>query len=153
MTDATALAELDYRPLTDDRDIERLVNVLLERPSVARTWIMLLDDQLRSTRVIIPIDDLPNDPQAPAAMPSGGPVSAARVLGDRIAQIVDQTPAASVVVIWERPGVPGTDPHLIRWVEGMREGFSRNPLALRAQLVLTDEGARILGGSASSRVA
>ena len=72
MTDTTALAELDYRPLTDDRDIERLVNVLLERPSAARTWIMLLDDQLRSTRVIIPIDDLPNDPQAPAAMPSGG---------------------------------------------------------------------------------
>jgi hypothetical protein len=103
--------------------------------------------------VIIPIDDLPQDPQSPAAMPSGGPVSAARVFGDRIAQIIEQTPAAAVVVIWERVGGAGADPSLMRWVEGMRDGFAANPSALRAQLVLTDEGVRTLGRSALRRAA
>ncbi len=153
MTKNENLLDLDHRPLTDDRDLERLVGALLDQAHVARAWIMLLDDQWRSTKVIIPINDLPQDPRTPAAMPSSGPVSAARVFGDRIAQIIEQTPAAAVVVIWERPGEPGTDPNLMRWVEGMRDGFASNPRGLRAQLVLSGEGVRTLGGSALSRAA
>jgi hypothetical protein len=41
----------------------------------------------------------------------------------------------------------------MRWVEGMRDGFAANPSALRAQLVLTDEGVRTLGRSALRRAA
>lgn len=148
MTQNENLLDVDHRPLTDDRDLERLVGALLDTALVERAWIMLLDDQWRSTKVIIPINDLPQDPMSPAAMPSSGPVSAARVFGERIAQIIEQTPAAAVVVIWERPGGPGSDPKLMRWVDGMRDGFAANPRALRAQLVLTNEGVRTLGRSA-----
>ena len=144
MTDIERLAALDHRPLTDDADLEFLVSALLHKAHDSRVWIMLLDDQWRSTKAIIPIDDLPSNPQAPMAMPSGGPLSAARVFGERIAQVVEQTPAAAVVVIWERPGPSGADPNLLRWVDGMRAGFAGNPRALRAQMVLTSEGVKVL---------
>jgi len=153
MTDHDALADLDRRPLTDDRDLERYLTALMRKGSVWRTWVMLLDDQWRSTKVIIPIDGLPKDPQEPAAMPSGGPVSAARVLGVRIAEIVEQTPAAAAVVIWERPGGVGADPKLDRWVSGMREAFAAGPEALRAQVLLGDEGAKVLGDAVLRRAA
>ena len=142
MRDNDVVAQLTRRPLTDDRDVERLMGELLEKAVVRRLWIMLLDDQWRSTKVLIPIDDLPRDPQAPAAMPMAGPVSAAIALGARIAQIIDQTPAAAVIVAWERPK---RDPRLMRWVEGMRRGFVHNPHALRAQLVLSEDGIHLLG--------
>ncbi|MGO1838056.1 MAG: hypothetical protein ACTH0E_00920 [Candidatus Microbacterium stercoravium] len=153
MTDDNTIYALKNRPLTSDHDLTRLVTALLEQAYVSRVWLMLLDDDLRSTDVIIPIDDLPTDPMAATAMPVDGPVAACDGLGVRVAQIVDQTPASAVVVIWERPGAAGADPDTLAWIDGMRRAFLKQPDGLRAQLVLTDDGAHMIGEPAQRYVA
>lgn len=153
MTDDNTIYALKNRPLTSDHDLTRLVTAMLEKAYVARVWLMLLDDELRSTDVIIPIDDLPSDPTEPIAMPLGGAVTASAGFGARVAQIVDQTPAEAVVVVWERPGAPGADPDTLDWIDGMRRAFAGHPDALRAQLILSEDGAHMIGEPAQRRVA
>ncbi|WP_156759402.1 hypothetical protein [Microbacterium karelineae] len=145
MTDFDSLQMLRTRPLTDDRDLVRLVSALLGTASTARVWLLLLDDEMRSTEVLIPIDDLPADAGAVVAMPSDGPVAAAEMLGARVADIVRDAPVSAVVVVWERPGAPGARADTLAWIDAMRTAFASDPRALRAQLVLSDEGAHVIG--------
>lgn len=153
MTDDDTIYALAHRPLTNDHDLTRLVTALLEKAHARRVWLMLLDDELRSTDVIIPIDDLPPDPSEPVAMPIDGAVTASTGFGARVAQIVDQTPAEAVVVVWERPGAPGADPDTLAWIDGMRRAFTAHPDALRAQLILSEDGAHLIGEPAQRRAA
>lgn len=145
MTDSMTLDVLRDRPLTDDRDLTRFVTAFLERARTTRAWLLLLDGAMRMTDATIPVEDLPEDPTATVAMPSSGAVSAADALSQRVAQVVDETPAASVVVVWERPDPPGSGPSVRPWAAAMRDAFSRNPAGLRAQFVLTDDGAHLIG--------
>src|SRR5699024_3045183 len=116
----------------------------LERALVTRAWLLLLDGAGRMTDAVLPIDDLPDDPTEAVAMPSVGTVSAADLLARRVAQIVGETPAGAVVVVWERPGAPGESADLQRWAGPMRDAFANDPAGLRAQFVLTADGAHLL---------
>lgn len=153
MTHDTTLEKLRRSPLTDDRDLVRFVGGMLHNAITTRLWVILLDDEMRSTDVILPLDDAPEDPRAVVAMLSSGPVRAAQMLGERVAKIIDHTPARAVAVVWERPGPPGASGDTLLWVGAMREAFARNPGALRAQLVLSDEGAHLIGEPVSKRAA
>ncbi|WP_110589245.1 hypothetical protein [Microbacterium suaedae] len=145
MTHDKTLEFFRGRPLTDDRELSRLVAALLDEAITDRVWLLLLDDEMRWTEVVIPIDELPVDASEVVAMPSGGPIEAAAMLGSRVADIVRQTPVASVIVVWERPGASGARADTLAWADAMRAAFVESPDALRAQLVLTDEGAHLLG--------
>src|SRR5699024_4295995 len=113
---------LRNRALTDDRDLTRFVTALLERAEKRRTWLLLIDDAMRMTDVMIPIDDLPADPNEAVAMPASGAVSAADGVAHRVAQIIDETPAGCVVVVWERPDPPGPTSDVAAWAAAMRRG-------------------------------
>ncbi|WP_221584074.1 hypothetical protein [Microbacterium sp. G2-8] len=144
MTDLHGIDALRTRPLTHDRDLTALVNALLPTACTRRLWVMLLDDEMRSTDVLMPIDDIPKDPTQIAAMPASGPVTVAQTLGQQIARIVQQTPVAYAVVVWERTGSALVDAVDREWIAGMRQGFASNASALRAQFVLSDDGAEII---------
>lgn len=151
--DLKTIDELDDRPLNDDRDLSRLVNALLERALGRRVWFLLLDGSLRWTKVIIPIDDVPSDPHEVAAMPSDGPVTTAQLLAARFSEIVRATPADHIVVVWERTGAPTLDETDLAWIDAVEAAFAEDPAALRAQLVLTDDGARLVRRATEERAA
>lgn len=144
MVDSTILNTLRDRPMTDDRDLTRFVTALLERAIAPRAWLLLIDSAGRMTDVLMPIDNLPEDPTETVAMPASGAVCAADLLATRVSQIVDETPAGAVVVVWERPGPPGGGSDLRRWSEPMRAAFAHHPDGLRAQFVLADDGAHLV---------
>ncbi len=144
MVDSTTLNTLRDRPMTDDRDLTRFVTALLERAVEPRAWLLFIDSAGCMTDVMMPIDGLSGDPTETVAMPASGAVSAADLLATRVSQIVDETPAGAVVVVWERPGGPGRSSDLRRWSEPMRAAFAHQPDGLRAQFVLADDGAHLV---------
>ncbi|NHI16726.1 hypothetical protein [Microbacterium excoecariae] len=141
---------LKDRPLTRDDDLVRLVASLLDTATVARVWLLLLDARMRSTGVLIPLDDRAADPSDVAAMPSSGAITAAELTGQVIARVVRQTPASYAVVAWERPGPARLTLADRSWIRQMTRAFADDPEALRAQLVVSDEGVALVVDSEGS---
>lgn len=121
----------DLVPLTTDSDLVAMVDALVQEAIRRQTWVFLLDDEQRALPIAIPMDGVPADP-APAHVAK---------LADRIRQLIEHVPdAASAVLVWERPG--GPDLHMLEadWMSALAAAGA----PVRAQLLMSDEGARLV---------
>lgn len=119
-------------PLRSDDDLLRIVRELLDADGdgTRTTWVLLLDDDARPLPAVIPITGMPADPD---------PEDVLR-FAETLRAIARAADARQLVVVWERPG-----PGAVRMQEAdWAEALAAQDLPLRAQLLATDEGVRLL---------
>ncbi|WP_448810693.1 hypothetical protein [Agromyces bauzanensis] len=127
-------------PITTDRDIEQRVADLLQGAHRRQWWTLYLDDADVQQPVLMPMAGYPDDPDAPV----GAEGTVARVLANRLAEIVESIGAAKVVFVWERSGGASVTAADRAWASALGAACRNAGVAVRAQLVLHDRGVRWL---------
>ena len=118
-------------PLSTDADLLAMANELVG-PAVRRqTWMFVLDEDDRLSPVVAPIDGIPVD---------ADPADIA-LLGSRLAEVVEGVDgAASVVLVWERPGTADVRMQEADWIAGLAATCA----PIRAQLLSSDDGVQLV---------
>ncbi|MFB8385735.1 hypothetical protein ACFC3F_01170 [Microbacterium sp. NPDC055910] len=133
------------RILTSDEALTDQLGLLLERAINPRQlWLLFLDAGDRLTDSIMPCDDYPQDPDEIVRVPDLGHVTNASVLAAHLGDLCTWTDAASVVLVWERPGPPEFGSDELRWARAMSDACRHAEVPLRGQFRLHDDGVRIL---------
>ena len=118
-------------PLTTDTDLLATANELVGRANQRQTWLFVLDDDQRVSQAILPIiDGIPVD---------ADPRDIAQ-LATTITEVVRAVGAASVVVVWERPGTADVRMQEADWIAGL----AATDAPIRAQLLCSDEGVHLV---------
>ncbi|KJL26672.1 hypothetical protein RL72_00891 [Microbacterium azadirachtae] len=133
--------------LTEDDDLRDAVELLLHRAGQRRLWLLFLDGRGRLGDPLMPMADYPSDPLDPVSIEDVDDVTQAQVLAHRIEMLRELTGNAAVVLVWERVGdetVGGEGDEVRLWARAMRRQASSLGLPLRAQLLLHEDGARLL---------
>ena len=122
-------------PIETDDDVLRLAREVIEADGGHRgderlTWVLLLDASARPLPVVIPIRDMPVD---------ADPEDVQR-FADALGGFFDGTEAEQAVVLWQRPGGGAIRMHEADWAAGLAAAA----VPLRAQLLVTDDGIRLL---------
>ena len=127
-------------PLSTDADLLAMANELVG-PAVRRqTWMFVLDEDDRMSPVVAPIDGIPVD---------ADPADIA-LLGSRLAEVVDGVEgAASVVLVWERPGTADVRMQEADWIAGL----AATGAPIRAQLLSSDDGVHLVDPTFAAVVA
>jgi hypothetical protein len=127
-------------PLSTDADLLAMANELVG-PAVRRqTWMFVLDADDRMSPVVAPIDGIPVD---------ADPADIA-LLGSRLTEIVAAVPgAASVVLVWERPGTADVRMQEADWIAGL----AGTGAPIRAQLLSSDDGVHLIDPTFAALVA
>ena len=118
-------------PLTTDADLVAMAADLVGPAIRRQTWLFLLDEDQRLAPLAIPMDGVPVD-----ADPKHIATLAAR-LGDLVALVPE---AASVVLVWERPGGADVRMQEADWIAGL----AASGAPIRAQLVAADDGVHLV---------
>lgn len=125
-----------YEPLDDplrtDEDILRQVGRLI--PPQSRDWrsmvLFFLDGDSRTLPVVIPVDDMPEDPE-PALIENLCWILA-QVLGE-------QGPDASVVIMLTRPGAGEPDSADLTWRDRLGDAAARQGVTVRMICLATPD--------------
>ncbi|MEV1130458.1 hypothetical protein [Agromyces sp. NPDC049794] len=125
-------------PITTDRDVEERVALLLRNAIRRQWWTLYLDDDDVQLPLLMPMAGYPARPDEPSG--EGG--TAAQLIADRLAAVVEQVGAAKVVFVWERPGGAETTPGDRDWARSLAEACRAEEVVVRAQLVLHSGGVR-----------
>jgi hypothetical protein len=127
-------------PLSTDADLLAMANELVG-PAVRRqTWMFILDEDDRMSPVVAPIDGIPVDAD-PADI---------TLLGSRLAEVVEGVDgAASVVLVWERPGTADVRMQEADWIAGL----AATGAPIRAQLLSSDDGVHLVDPAFAALVA
>jgi hypothetical protein len=131
-------------PLTDDILLAERVAFLLERASTRQLWMMFLDADDVQCPMLMPCAGLPADPAQPAGTGVTGPLTAAQLLGSRVAELLDGTDLAQVVFAWERPGGSRPDDRERAWARELAAACTGAGGRVRAQFLVHDRGVRPL---------
>jgi hypothetical protein len=132
-----------YSPLADpvrtDAEILERIGQLIQ-PS-AREWqslvLFFLDGDARTLPVVVPIDDVPEDPE-PAVIEN---------LCWILSQVLsEQEPDSSVVIMLTRPGAAEPDSTDLTWRDRMRDAASRQGARVRLVCLATPGGLVALSG-------
>jgi hypothetical protein len=127
-------------PLRTDAEILDRVGQLIG-PS-AREWrslvLFFLDADSRTLPVLVPIDDVPEDPE-PAVIENLCWILS-QVLGE-------QEPDASVVIMLTRPGVAEPDSTDLTWRDRMSDAATRQGVRVRLVCLATPAGLLALSGT------
>ncbi|HEY0374451.1 MAG TPA: hypothetical protein VGC94_06625 [Amnibacterium sp.] len=124
-------------PLTvpTDADLLETVSSLIGPAARVQLWLLPLDADGVPLRLVIPIEDVPLDPEV---MPR---------LGTRVGEMAAVGGWASLVLVWERPGTAWLTPREEQVVEAFRTAVG---LPLRAEFLSHDAGVRrIASGTAA----
>ena len=127
-------------PLTTDADLVAMATDLVGTAIRRQTWLLLLDDEQRLAPVVVPMDGVPvdADPRHIAT------------LAARLAELVESVPeAASIVLVWERPGGADVRMQEADWIAGL----AASPAPIRAQLVASDDGVHLVDPAFAALVA
>ncbi|RIX31018.1 hypothetical protein [Amnibacterium setariae] len=127
-------------PLTTDADLVAMATDLVGTAIRRQTWLLLLDDEQRLAPVVVPMDGVPvdADPRHIAT------------LAARLAELVESVPeAASIVLVWERPGGADVRMQEADWIAGL----AATPAPIRAQLVASDDGVHLVDPAFAALVA
>jgi hypothetical protein len=127
-------------PLTTDADLVAMATDLVGRAVRRQTWLFVLDDELRLSPVVVPMDGVPAD-----ADPQHIALLAAR-LTDLVAMVDG---AGSVVLVWERPGTADVRMQEADWIAGL----AATGAPIRAQLVASDDGVQVIDPAFAALVA
>jgi hypothetical protein len=127
-------------PLTTDADLVAMATDLVGTAIRRQTWLLLLDDEQRLAPVVVPMDGVPvdADPRHVAT------------LAARLAELVESVPeAASIVLVWERPGGADVRMQEADWIAGL----AASAAPIRAQLVASDDGVHLVDPAFAALVA
>jgi hypothetical protein len=124
-------------PLTvpSDADLLETVSSLVGPAAHVQLWLLPLDADGVPLRLVIPIEDVPLDPEV---MPR---------LGTRVGEMAAVGGWASLVLVWERPGAAWLSPREEEVVEGFRAAVG---LPLRAEFLSHDTGVRRIGSGTAA---
>lgn len=121
-------------PIQSDHDLLRLAGEVIDADGPGGgerlTWVLLLDDTERPLPMLMPVEGVPVDPD---------PHEIDR-LATALDRLIEGTAAAEVVLIWQRPGDSAVRMHEADWAAGLAAAG----LPIRAQLLATDDGVRLL---------
>ncbi|MCA5923943.1 hypothetical protein [Curtobacterium oceanosedimentum] len=142
MPDTDMLDRLIREPVRTDDDVVRLVTAVIERAIRPQCWVLFLDDRGMPIPFLLPIADLPVEPDEHV-----------EDFAALIADVVTQLGAADVVLAWERPDADRLTPADWGWIDACACALDEQSVRLRAQVVVHtggtaviefDEGARAL---------
>jgi len=133
MPDNDMLQRLTQSAVRTDDDVLELVTALLERPVTRQCWVVFLDDRAGPIPFVMPISDLPWQPDEHV-----------EDLAALVADIRDQVGGAEVVLVWERPGESRLFPVDWEWVDACACAFDEHGVRLRAQVVFHPAGAAMI---------
>lgn len=119
-------------PLTTDDAIERFVRDIIGRALRRQVWSFFLDPDGMLTGPVIPVEDLPAEPQ---------PDDSAK-FGALIGTAAEMVEAQAVILVWERPGAPLLTSADRRWLRTFHDGLSARDVDVRAVLVSHGHGVR-----------
>ena len=125
-------------PLVSDRALHERVSDLLLGAIRRQWWTLYLDEHDVQLPLIMPMAGYPERPDEPC----GDEGTAAQLLASRLAEIVEHAGAAKVVFVWERPGDPTSTADDRAWAKALGEACRAESVAVRAQFILHDDGAR-----------
>lgn len=125
-------------PIPTDHDVQDRVASLLECAVRRQWWTLYLDEDDVQFPILMPMAGYPDSPDEPA--PECG--TAAALLANRLSVIVDEIGAAKLVFVWERPGPAESTEADRAWARALSEACRAEGLAVRAQLILHDDGVR-----------
>lgn len=133
MPDTDMLDRLIRTAVRTDDDVIDLVTALVERPITRQCWVLFLDERAVPVSFIMPISDLPWQPDE-------------RVddFAALVADVVVHLAAAEVVLVWERPGESRLFPVDWEWVDACACAFEDHGVRLRAQVAVHTGGVAIV---------
>lgn len=111
---------------------------LLQAAIRRQWWTLYLDERDMQLPLIMPMAGYPDRPDEPC----GEDGTAAQLLANRLSEIVEQVGAAKVIFVWERPGGAESTRADREWARALSEACRAEGVAVRAQLILHDGGAR-----------
>ena len=118
-----------------DADLLETVSSLVGPAVHVQLWLFPLDTAGVPLHVVIPIEDVPLDPDV---MPR---------LGARVTRMAETADWASLVLVWERPGPAW----LTRREEAVVDAFrAASGLPLRAEFLSHDTGVRRIGSATAA---
>ncbi|UOE45773.1 hypothetical protein [Agromyces larvae] len=129
-------------PLTTDAALQERVTDLLQCAFRRQWWTLYLDADDRQLPVIMPMAGYPHDPTEPVIDGSGFPGTAAQLLADRLAMMIEDLGAASVVFVWERPGSAESTPADRAWARELADACRAETVRVRAQFIAHSRGIR-----------
>lgn len=127
-------------PLTTDADLVAMATEFVGAAIRRQTWLFVLDDEQRLSPIVIPMDGVPADAD-PAHV---------SLLAARLTELVEGVPgAASVVLVWERPGSADVRMQEADWIAGL----AGSDAPIRAQLLASDDGVHVVDPAFAALVA
>ena len=133
MPDTDVLDRLERTAVRTDDDVVDLVVALLERPVRRQCWVLFLGADAVPIRLVIPIADLPYQPDEHV-----------EDFAALVADLMEQVDAREVVLAWERPTTTELSPVDWEWVDAMVCVFAEYRVRLRGQVVMHDGGASMV---------
>lgn len=127
-------------PLSTDADLLAMADDVVGPAIRRQTWMFVLDEDDRLSPVVAPIDGIPVD---------ADPADIA-LLGTRLTEVVESVDgAASVVLVWERPGSAEVRMQEADWMAGL----AASGAPIRAQLLSADDGVHLVDPTFAALVA
>lgn len=120
-------------PVDSDADVLDLASRIVGSALVEKLWSFFLGPDLKPARLIIPIEDLPPEPE---------PHLVER-MAQALADVLKMLGGGSVILVRERPGPPGIGALDAEWAEALRSTFAIAGAPLRAVLLSHDAGVRM----------
>lgn len=131
-----AYSDAVREPLLTERDVLRRVDALVGRALRRQLWLLFLDVDAVQLPTLVPIDGLPR-------LPDGVEGMAPAVIG-----MVQMLKAASVVIVYERPGDSELGRDDLEWADALRALCERAAVPLRDVVLSHDGGARVIPAQA-----
>ncbi|MEV0891488.1 hypothetical protein [Promicromonospora sp. NPDC050262] len=130
------------QPLVDDAALLAFANLLHGgiRPRRRTLWFALLDGARRPLPMVVPVDLVPDEPDA--LLTSN--------LGRAWHEILRGEPGASVLLVLERPGSPYASPEDHAWHAALRSAAAEHGLTVAAFFLATADGVAALAPDAAS---
>lgn len=126
-------------PLLTDADVHERVRALVG-PAITdrQLWIMFVDGDNRQAPVIMPISDIPREPE-PRMLRNLG-----EVLAGVCPELATDAGAGSVILTVERRGLDGVLPTDRAWADALGAACAEAEVALRGVYLSTERGVRRL---------
>jgi hypothetical protein len=144
MTKPPAASELLTVPVTTDGDVLNRVSAIIS-PAARRhraLWLFLLQEGGIQANLIVPIDEVPERPDAALV------ANVCRVASESIAQTAS---LASVIITFSRPGTPLPTTADLRLLRALRQGAAKHATPVRLLCLATPEGVSELGPANPAR--
>jgi hypothetical protein len=133
MPDNDMLQRLTRTAVRTDDDVVDLVTALLEQAVTRQCWVLFLDDRAGPIPFVMPIADLPWQPDEHV-----------EDFAALVADVRSQVGATEVVLAWERPGETELFPVDWEWVDACDCAFAEHGVRLRGQVVVHAAGAAMV---------